>query len=268
MPASNQLDIARLLELTGLGGVDYHESLDSTQTRAHQLAVNQLAAPLPYLVVADSQTAGRGRGANPWWTGAGSLAISLICDPRAWGLTGELSPERSLAVGVAIVDTVAELLAGQLDGMHVIGLHWPNDVFVGGKKLAGILIDVLPDGRHIVGIGLNVNNSLQGAPAEVSRRATTLLELTGMQFDRTSVLISLLANLEHSLRQTEVDRDWLAQRFGELCLQTGQSLTIEVGTQRTRGVCAGIASDGALLLDTNLGRQKFYSGVLIHDAPL
>jgi BirA family biotin operon repressor/biotin-[acetyl-CoA-carboxylase] ligase len=172
-----------------------------------------------------------------------------------------------LAVGVAVVDTASELLAGQLDGLHVVGLHWPNDVFVSERKLAGILIDVLPDGRHVIGIGLNVNNSLAGAPTEVRRRATTLKELTGTHFDRTGVLLSLLANLEHALRQTHEDRAWLARRFDELCLQTGKPLTIEVGSQRTSGICAGIAADGALLLDTATGRQRFVCGVLIHELP-
>ncbi len=71
-------------------------------------------------------------------------------------------PLRSLAAGVAVVSAVRPAIAPQQ-----VGLHWPNDVFVGPRKLAGILIDVLADGRHILGIGLNVNNSLADAPDDV-----------------------------------------------------------------------------------------------------
>ena len=75
------------------------------------------------VVVAEEQTAGRGRGANRWWTGRGSLAFSLVFDPAGWSLEDELQPARSLAVGVAIVDTIAPLLPGSR-----VGLHWPNVV--------------------------------------------------------------------------------------------------------------------------------------------
>jgi BirA family biotin operon repressor/biotin-[acetyl-CoA-carboxylase] ligase len=60
---------------------------------------------------------------------------------------------------------------------HLAGLHWPNDVYIGPRKLAGILVEALADGRHIVGIGLNVNNSLREAPAELHHIATTLRDL-------------------------------------------------------------------------------------------
>src|SRR5258708_4104886 len=64
----------------------------------------------PLLVVGDSQTAGRGRGANRWWTGPGSMAFSLLFDPRDWGLAGEAVPARSLAAGVAVVSAVRPAL--------------------------------------------------------------------------------------------------------------------------------------------------------------
>jgi BirA family biotin operon repressor/biotin-[acetyl-CoA-carboxylase] ligase len=255
--ATDLLDRERLARSGSIARVEIHATLASTQDRAHEVARGPDPGPLPLLIVAEEQTAGRGRGTNRWWTGRGSLALSLLFDPADWALSRQPLPERSLAIGVAIVDTVRPLL-----GDRDLGLHWPNDVFVGGKKIAGILIDVLPDGRHVVGIGLNVNNSLADAPDEVRRRATSLCELAGRPLDRTSLLLELLGNLEAAVRASAASPEIFGRRFGQLCLQLGRELTIEVGCQRTTGRCAGIAPDGALLLETAAGWQRFYSGVL------
>ncbi len=257
MPATDLLDRERLATSGSMARVEVHARLASTQDRAHEVARGLDPGPLPLLIVAEEQTAGRGRGTNRWWTGRGSLAFSLLFDPADWALSRQPLPERSLAVGVAIVDTVRPLL-----GDRAVGLHWPNDVFVGGKKIAGILIDVLPDGRHVVGIGLNVNNALADAPDEVRQRATSLCELAGRPLDRTSLLLELLGNLEAAVRASAASPETFGRRFGQLCLQRGRELTIEVGGQRTTGRCAGIAPDGALLLETAAGWQRFYSGVL------
>ena len=255
--AADELDLARLSQSPVVARVEHFATLGSTQDRAHELARSGDAGPLPLLIVAEEQTSGRGRGVNRWWTGRGSLALSLLFDPADWDVSRTPLPERSLAVGVAILDVIAPLLAG-----HQVGLHWPNDVFAAGKKVAGVLIDVLADGRHIVGIGLNVNNSLAAAPDEVRTRAVSLSELAGRTFDRTAVLLNLLDQLQAAVRDSAASPELFGQRFNQLCLQVGQKLTVESGSQRTTGTCVGIAADGALLLDTPGGMQKFYSGVL------
>ncbi len=255
--APPRLDVDRLRAAGVAARVEYHETLSSTHDRAHEVARFADVGPLPLLVVAEEQTAGRGRGANRWWTGRGSLAFSLLFDPADWVLSNQPLPERSLAVGAAIVDTVTPLLTGR-----AVGLHWPNDVFVDGRKLAGILIDVLSGGRHVLGIGLNVNNSLIDAPDEVRARAASLCELTGTMLDRTELLTSLLRNIELAVRSSAADPQAYGRRFQDLCLQVGHELTIEVGGSRTTGRCAGIAPDGALLLESNGCFERFYSGVL------
>lgn len=246
------------LAASGLvAGVEYYATLSSTQDRAHLLARDPGTTALPLLIVAEQQTAGRGRGTNLWWTGRGSLAFSLLFDPADWSLSPAALPERSLAVGIAIAETVQPLVPDQR-----VGLHWPNDVYAAGKKLAGVLIDVLPGGRHVVGIGLNVNNRLDGAPDDVRARATSLCELASRTFDRTALLLKLLANLEAAVRASATAPEEFGRRFQQHCLQLGQELTLEVGPERTTGRCLGIAPDGALQLDTPGGCRKFYSGVL------
>ena len=253
------IDIARILAEGRIAAVEHLRTVTSTQDYAHRLARDQPFAGVEgaVLVIADEQTAGRGRGANLWWTAPGSLALSLIAAPAYYGLPQAPVPQASLASGVAVIDAVEPWTL-----LHPLGLHWPNDVFLAGKKLSGILIDVLPDGRHIVGIGLNINNTFAAAPEEVQTRATSLIQITGPPLDRSQVLLSLLHTLDDALRDLAADAETFGQRFDDLCLQIGHELTVETSGRRTTGRCAGIAPDGALLLDTLGGRQRIYSGVL------
>jgi BirA family biotin operon repressor/biotin-[acetyl-CoA-carboxylase] ligase len=250
------IDIERLLATSFLRHAEHHPTIDSTQSRARKLA-ELPENGLPALVVADSQTAGRGRGSNRWWTGQGSLAFSLLIDPIAFGLPRQAMPMLSLAIGVAVIDAVAPRLVN-----HPLGLHWPNDVFVGAGKLAGILVEVLPDGRQIVGIGLNSNNSVADAPEVLRQSVATLRDLTGCEHDHTELLLTLMENLEAALMHVAGTDEQIGQRFDLLCRQRGEVLTVYQGEQTITGRCAGIAPDGALLLDTPECRRAIYSGTL------
>ena len=250
------IDCRRIVAETFVAQVEHHESLESTQQRAHAVAADR-SHELPLLVIANRQTAGRGRGQNRWWTGEGSLAFSLCWDPARNQPPAIAVPQRSLAAAVATIDAVAPLVPERQ-----VGLHWPNDIFVGGRKLAGILIDVLADGRHILGIGINTNNDFSGAPADVRTRATSLVEQTGSRVDHTELLIRLLTHLEHVLDSSSPDQNPVSDRFNELCLQHGERITIDVGGQLTTGICKGIDRDGGLVLETANGRRRFTCGVL------
>jgi BirA family transcriptional regulator, biotin operon repressor / biotin---[acetyl-CoA-carboxylase] ligase len=170
----------------------------------------------------------------------------------------------ALAAAVAVVDCLAALLP-----THQFGIHWPNDVHVrlsrpedgaNDRKLAGILVEVLPDRRHVIGIGLNVNNTLADAPAELRNTAATLRDLSGREHDRTAVLIDLLRRLEREFSQLCDDPKKVAARADLLCLQRGQSLTLGWTNHKVIGVCRGIAADGAIRLETPAGIESFVSG--------
>ena len=250
------LDMDCTLRETFVVQAEYHPSLGSTNNRAAELAAHQ--SKLPLLVVADRQTAGRGRGANRWWTGPGALAFSLLVDGRMVGAHDGRSPLVALAVAVAVVDAVTPLLPGQ-----PVGIHWPNDVFAAGRKLAGILIEVLPDRRHVIGIGLNTNNSLADAPAELQATAATLRDLVQATVDPTAILIELLKRLEGEFRRLCREPESVAARADALCLQRGQTLTLRAAARTITGRCRGIAADGALLLETPAGTEAFFSGSLL-----
>jgi BirA family transcriptional regulator, biotin operon repressor / biotin---[acetyl-CoA-carboxylase] ligase len=256
------IDTQKLLAETFLEHAEHHPVLDSTQTRARALAEEAAAqrVSLPALIVADSQTAGRGRASNRWWTGEGSLAFSVLVDPARFGFPRRAVPRLSLAAGVAIIDALAPRLADQPPG-----LHWPNDVYVRRGKLAGILVEVLPSGLHIIGVGLNSNNIAADAPPTLREMVATLRDLTGRRHDHTELLLAIMENLDAALTQLGEPMGTIGERFDLLCRQRGEVLTVYQGAQTITGKCVGIAPDGALLLDTNAGRQMILSGTLKPD---
>ncbi len=249
------LDINRILHETFVARTEYLPVVDSTNNRAAQLAAE---GALPLLVVADQQTAGRGRGSNRWWTGSGALAFSLALDGKDVGAVKKPSPLVALAVGVAVVKTVTPLLPGRN-----VGIHWPNDVYADERKLAGILIEVFADRRHVIGIGLNVNNSLADAPPELQSKAATMRDLTNQQYDPTEILIALLCHLEREFVKLQQDSEAVAAGANMVCLQCGKMLMQERAGRVIAGRCRGIAADGALILDTPEGEELIYSGTLL-----
>jgi len=252
------MNLQRILSETFVASAEYHEVLGSTNDRARRCAAEGL--PLPRLITADRQTAGRGRGANRWWTGPGGLAMSLLLPPDALPRDVGQSVLVSLVGAVAVVDVLRPLVEQSLGG--TLGLDWPNDVMLGGDKLAGILVEALPGRAHVVGIGINTNNTAADAPVELREKLVTLRDVTGATCDHVELLVALLRRLEHGLQQLVATPQEVARHADELCLQRGQMLTIRTGREDITGRCHGIAPDGALLLDTPEGPRACYSGVV------
>ena len=232
-----------------------HAELPSTNDYALALG-READTSLPLVVVAGRQKAGRGRGANRWWTGDGSLAFSLLIDGDMCGAAPGRPPLVSLAAAVAVIDAVTPLVP------VAVGLHWPNDVFAAGRKLAGILVEVLPNRRHVIGIGLNVNDRAADAPAELRDAITTLRDLGGREYDRAELLIAVLQQFERQLDVLRSDAAAVAGRADKMCLQHGRSLTIDCDRETVSGLCEGIAPDGALRLRAGEGVRRFLSGTV------
>lgn len=244
-----------ILSQTFVRVVERFAEIDSTNDWGKLRAASD-DCPLPLLILADRQTAGRGRGSNRWWSEEGSLTFSLVVGPEWTPEDRAQTPLAALAVGVAVVDALAPLVSQQ------IGLHWPNDVFVDQRKLGGLLIETLPNRRAVVGIGLNVNNALDVAPVEVRQAAVSLRDLSGARHDRLDVLVRVLVELERQFARLRDDPAAVAGRADELCLQHGQTLTLDTGRRLVTGRCLGIAADGCLRLETCEGPQSFASGAL------
>jgi len=251
--AEPSLSIDRILAETFVARAEHHPRLSSTNDRAAQCS-GCPAEELPLLVVADEQTAGRGRGSNRWWTGPGSLAFSLLLDRPE---PTPPSPLLGLAAAISVVRAARLHLPDS-----PLGLHWPNDVMVGGKKLAGVLVEVLANRRPVIGIGLNLNDAAAAAPEELRHRIATLRDLTGREHDRIEVLIAVLRTFAATLETLATAPEQLAAEADGVCLQRGREMRLRHGRDTVVGLCAGIASDGALLLDTSNGRREFRSGTI------
>ncbi|MEN6448921.1 MAG: biotin--[acetyl-CoA-carboxylase] ligase [Thermoguttaceae bacterium] len=248
------IDLVRILRETFVAQAEHHPTLDSTNSQAARCAARR-PRELPLLVVADEQTGGRGRGGKRWWTGSGSLAFSLLVDPQTVGADRSRSPLVALASAVAVAETLRPLLPGR-----PLGIHWPNDVAVDGKKLCGILVDVLADRRHVIGIGVNTNSTMAEAPAELQATTATVRDLSGREHDQTDMLVALLRQLDQQFATLRRDSAAVAAAADRLCTQRGQRLTLRWENRTASGICRGIAPDGAILLETPAGVERFYSG--------
>lgn len=251
------LDLSRLRLAVFPGMFEYHRRLSSTNDRAREVATN-LAQDERAMIVADEQSAGRGRGENRWWTGAGSVALTVVLPARRLGIEARFSPMLALAAATAVVETVQPRLAG-----IEVGLHWPNDVYAGGKKLSGVLVEGLADGKSLIGVGINVNNACDQGPPDVRVRASSMLELTGSRHDRTDVIVQWQARVDQWWRVLAEQPAQLGRRADELCLQKHQTLTVQAGEQIQSGTCVGIDDDGALRLSCAGTIRSIYGGVLI-----
>ncbi|HEX5103893.1 MAG TPA: biotin--[acetyl-CoA-carboxylase] ligase [Pirellulaceae bacterium] len=253
-------DVTRIQRSGLVARVDFHESLGSTSDWALKLAAAG-ESPLPLLVLAEKQTDGRGRGTNRWWSADGALTFSLIMEASPESLAPNRWPQISLSAGLAVCEMLEEFLP-----RHDCRIKWPNDVFVGDRKICGILCESAPGWRDriVLGIGLNVNNSLAHAPLEVRQTAVSLIDAAGGAYDRTGVLLSLLDRFEQRWRQLIAGQfvDQTAA-FRQRCFLTGKMLTIVCGSKTHVGRCQGIDDAGELLLQTESGLGRFVAGTIV-----
>lgn len=256
-PASSDLP-NRLRTETFVRTVEHLAETESTNDIALARADSLAAEQLPALVLADRQTAGRGRGGNSWWSAEGSLTFSLLMEPSAFGLPRDRWPALSLTTGAAVATALSKF-AGGAD----VRLKWPNDVFLDGRKVSGILIEAPPSapGRLVIGIGINVRVPFHEAPPDIRTRAVSLHEAAA-EIDRDDVLIAVLQTLEDFLSQLAAGESRLSQTWRRLCLLTGQSVVIEDVGRTISGTCLGIDDDGALRIQTGVSIERLFSGIV------
>ena len=251
------LDAESLRAATFVRHVELHDTLPSTNDRAIEL-VASIGLETPALIVARHQTAGRGRGQHAWWSAEGALTFSLILDTAGWGITQRDWPRLSLSTAVAVCDALTNF------GLH-LGIKWPNDVLVDGRKVCGILIES-PSGpapakdRLVIGVGINVNNSWRDAPHDVCTTATALCDITGNQHDSQMLLVRFLSALEQRLRQLAAKDPVLPQAWQHLCSLTERNVVVDNNDRSIKGQCMGIADDGALLVQANFRTERIYGG--------
>lgn len=227
------------------------ETVDSTNAQAMRMVGQGVNTPL--LVVAEQQTAGRGRRGRKWVSPFGeNLYYSLVL--RIDGGMRQLEG-LSLLVGLAVMDALHAM------GVAGAGLKWPNDVLVGDRKIAGILLELIGDPADvchvIIGVGINANMQ---ACAEVDQSWTSMRLEQGGPVDRNELAGQISRRLEELLDRHRLEGFAAFQEAWERAhLWQGREVTLLSGENAIRGVVLGVDRLGALRLRVD-GEERSFSG--------
>jgi BirA family transcriptional regulator, biotin operon repressor / biotin---[acetyl-CoA-carboxylase] ligase len=224
--------------------VRHYESLGSTNDEAMRLAREGAADGT--VVHADEQTAGRGRFARRWSSPPGNLYLSIVLRPdpplSRW-------PEIGFIAALAVADAVEGMLPNQLRAT----LKWPNDVLLPDGKVAGILLEHAEDAL-ILGVGINVLEAPPGTPASTIVGSGGIASVDGMR----GKLLTALASWFDVWQQDgfpPIRAAWLSRAH-----PAGTKLRLTLGDRVVEGGFSDIDEAGALIIDTDEGRQRYTAG--------
>lgn len=246
MNSASSLNADQIAALAPGFVLEVHGLIDSTQT----LARTRVAAGLrsPCAIFADAQSAGRGQRGRVWHSPPGAAIYSTVVWPSARGL-GEFSG-LSLVVGLAVCATLAKF---GLDAR----LKWPNDVWIDGRKLAGVLVEIGADQRGswaLIGIGLNIE--LPASTREIDQPWTDLAQLMVSPPPRSQLAGMLLNELQARLEEFE------QQGFGAFLnawnaadALAGKPIWVTESERRVRAVALGVDALGRLRVHID-GRER------------
>ncbi len=237
------LELDPLLSTRDLG-LTLHslQTVDSTNTVAFKLA--QDGAVHGEIVVAEEQTHGKGRRGRSWVSPPGkNLYFSVVLRPD---LPPSRASELTLVAAVAVAETLREA------GVKA-DIKWPNDVVVGGKKIAGILTELSADTERVhfvvVGVGVNLNCELNELPPELRETATSLKVARGQRVLRALFTAALWTKLEQWLdRHSTEGFGPVREMWRELSATLGQEVLVKSEAREVRGVAEDIDEQGALLI--------------------
>jgi BirA family biotin operon repressor/biotin-[acetyl-CoA-carboxylase] ligase len=239
---------------------EYLDSIDSTNDYLKRAWDEEALNNVPRLVVARNQTAGRGRGKNRWWSPSGVLAFSLLVKHPLDEVNHERLPQLSLVTAIAVANVLDGLLASPSQ------LKWPNDVYVEGKKICGILVESAQKSRQlisVVGIGINVDVDWSQAPEEVRNLATSMDRHAMRRPTLDDVLAQCVVSLGQGFDEWKRDQGYIEKHFPPRCYLSGKFVEVESNGNMVRGKCCGISPIGELSLENEMGhRHVIRAGVI------
>lgn len=267
--------------------VEWVSQTSSTQDLAAQRF--RQGRSTPFWIAAQRQTAGRGQYGRSWWSESGSLFCTgaIRFQNYAISYTPNSSGIFSLLIGLAVLQTVRPSLVAcgaitesdsdsnsdwksESHSTSQLGLHWPNDLFYGSRKLAGILIESPEPGVWLVGVGINVHGTFTDAPREVQERGISLEELGVTNLSLVELLEKLARKVERLLWWTARNPQQMLMEVRAHCSQVGRRVRVTQpgGDEReTRvlctGTCRGIADDGQLIVETDDGKRLLFASATV-----
>ncbi|MDF3129622.1 biotin--[acetyl-CoA-carboxylase] ligase [Kiritimatiellaeota bacterium B1221] len=239
------------------GAYQYREVVDSTNDEIRSLA--EAHAAEGSLVVAEVQEKGRGRRGRSWLGRAGdSLQFSVLLRPP-------LRPQDATLIPLLAATSVYRAL--KKCGVEDVGIKWPNDVLMGGRKLCGVLCEMSVDMEGIqyamLGMGLNVNTSADQFPEEIREIACSLASETGKTWRRSDLLVAILAELDAQLALAWAgDASAILDGWREGALTPGKRVRVQMPNDTVlSGVAEDVNAQGALLLRDDEGKlHTLHSG--------
>jgi BirA family biotin operon repressor/biotin-[acetyl-CoA-carboxylase] ligase len=226
--------------------VSYFATIDSTMLEASRLAM--AGCEQGTVVVADEQTAGQGRHGRRWHSEPNAgLYVSIVLRPS---LRADSLPVLTLALGLAAADAIAEATGITRD------LRWPNDVMIEGKKVAGILVQLV-ESAAIAGIGVNVSH--MKFPPEIAAEATSLRIVSSRPHSREQLLVALLGAVSRytGVLEDKGGQDTVLQMF---CRRSSYArnkrVRVEQGASTLEGTTAGLDPSGFLIIRGDDGKEQ------------
>lgn len=239
--------------------VRHHETLTSTNDEARRLVEAHAVQP-PAIILAEVQTAGRGRGQNAWWSAQGNLTVTYIVPRSSIPDFGLLPLLAGLVVRRAMVEVTR---------CERIALKWPNDLVVGKCKLAGMLCERLEQ-VDLIGLGVNVNSGGASAPAGLRNRITSLRDQTGRSWELTELLVAVSREMWEIIHlDSESDVHDMIQQYERHHWPTGREVTLaeaDAGGSIT-GRCQGIDAQGRLILQSADTVHACCTGTIVSIGP-
>jgi len=207
----------------------------------------------PAVVLTGNQIAGRGRGSNTWWSGAGSLTVTFVLAAHE-----ELAAHHvPLIAGLA-----ARGAAAAVCGCEEIQLKWPNDLLHRGAKLAGLLCE-RHDRVDLIGIGMNVNTTVREIPAHLRKRVTSLAAIAGRTIDMGEVLVAIAQELHRRLAHRDESSFAAALlEYDQHHALLGRRVTVAASAEEPMiaGKCEGLDSMGRLLIRDRQSLHRIIAG--------
>lgn len=244
-PARIRAGLTRRLGPRLAGGYDVRVVSETGSTNDDVLRLGEKGAPAGLALFAESQTAGRGRRGDAWVSPAGvNLLFSVLLRPDPPMVRWSRLPHLA---GVALCRAVEETLPE----LPEVRLKWPNDLYLRGRKLAGILIESR-SGREkkpfaVMGAGLNVNIGV--FPDEISRIATSLSEQAGRLLDRNDLAAAILAEWAAVYPAGLADFEPVRREMEKRSVLLDREVELVSGKENHRGRVTGFGPDGELLLE-------------------
>lgn len=231
-------------------GVEYHETIESTNLRAKRIAVDSETSQV--LIVSDEQNAGRGRLGRHWHSQKGEGLFS------SYLLRPDIEPEESFQMTLVAAVSMARAIEDVTD--LEAGIKWPNDILIGRKKVCGILTEMSAEWQKVnylvLGIGVNVNQT--AFDKEIEAIATSLKIESGHAVNRLDLLkacVNYIAYYERALYEKNVHEE-LLKLYKEKSATIGQRVRV-IGKEERFGLALDMDDKGALLVRFEDGTESY-----------